>query len=91
MGNEHEMEKPTLGTHVHYVVVVVGGGGRKPVCRHAVVITVDKADPGLVIFNPQTAVFKHGVKEDESKKAGTYHAVDRCEGEPAEFEASPSV
>ena len=73
-----------LGDPVHYVTT----GGKKPVCRHAVVITVDKPDPGLCIYNPQTTVFKHGVKEDESKKVGTYHDADRCEGEPAEIEAA---
>ena len=83
------MEKPTLGTSVHYVT----GQGKEPTCRHAVVITVDKPDPGLAIFNPQTVVHKGRVKRDDNRSPGTWHrAEDHVEVEaPAEIEASPTA
>jgi hypothetical protein len=86
------MEKPAVGTVVHYVG---SAPGKRQVCRAAIVTTTgnlrDASAVGLCVFNPQTPLFKGGVKADEGKKIGTYHVLETCGNETTEFEASPTV
>lgn len=72
------MEKLIVGSDVHFVAL---GAARRDVCRAAKVTAIKGDDQvGLCVFNPQTLLFKHGVKLDaETKLPGTWHWPERVE------------
>jgi len=72
------MPKSSVGRVVHFVAT---DNKRNGVCRAAIVIgSKDDDSVGLCVFNPQTVLFKHGVKLDaETKKPGTWHLPERVD------------